>query len=170
MPETNIILPDAGGEELSTYDSYRAGNMPSDMAMMIRMVMAVRGFRACMDERLRRIGQSVSRMETLGAIVNMPGRRSQTEIAKRLRVEGATVTRMVDSLSREGLVERHPDPADRRVNLLSITPAGEEALRQMFAIHDDLRIEVLGDIPQADRAELRRMLDLMLARIDALDS
>lgn len=171
MTAGTLIGPDAVAEgEPSTFDSYRAGSIPGDMAMFITMVLFVRGFRAEMDERLRQMGQNVSRMETLGAIMNMAGPRSQAEIARRLRVEGATVTRMVDALSREGLVERLPDPADRRVNLLTITPAGEAALRAMFAIHDELRVDVLQDLPQADRAEMRRMLALMLARIDGQES
>lgn len=154
----------------STFERYRAGELPADIALMVKLVTTVRGFRARLDERLRQVGQSVSRMETLGAIMNMPGPCSQSAIARRLRVEGATVTRMVDVLSREGLVERLPDPTDRRVNLLSITPAGEEMLRQIFAIYDDMRDELLGDLATADRAELHRLLDLLLARVDKLET
>lgn len=150
-----------------TFATYRAGGSPPDVALMIKLVLTVRGFRGQLDERLRKIGHSVSRMETLAAIMNMADPKSQSDVARRLRVEGATVTRMVDILAREGLVERSPAANDRRVNLLSITPAGEQALVEIFTVYDHLRSHVLADLATEDRAALHRLLDTMLARIDA---
>jgi DNA-binding MarR family transcriptional regulator len=43
------------------------------------------------------------------------------------------VTRMIDLLSAEGLVERSPHPSDRRINLLRVTEQGEVELRRIFA-------------------------------------
>ncbi len=150
----------------STFEIYRAGETTIDIGLMVKLVLTVRGFRGQLDERLRRIGQSVSRMETLAAIMNMPGTKSQSDVARRLRVEGATVTRMIDILSREGLVERTPDPGDRRVNLLSITPAGEAALEEIFVVYDRLRGHVLAGVDESDRQEMHRMLDLILTAVD----
>ena len=53
--------------------------------------------------------------------------------ARRLRIEGATVTRMVDILSKEGLVRRSPDPGDRRAWRLYLTDASRPTLDQMQA-------------------------------------
>jgi len=153
--------------ERSAFEIYRAGETTPDISVMIKLVLAVRGFRGQLDERLRRIGQSVSRMETLGAIMNMPGAKSQSDVARRLRVEGATVTRMIDILSREGLVERTPDPGDRRVNLLSITPAGETVLEEIFTVYDSLRGHVLAGLGAGDQEELHRLLDLILTAVDS---
>ena len=150
-----------------SFETYRAGGVPQDVGLMVKLVLTVRGFRSQLDERLRRMGQSVSRMETLAAIMNMPGPRSQTDVARRLRVEGATVTRMIDILEKEGLVLRTPDPADRRVNLISITPAGEAVLAEIFAVYDQLRGHVLADLGLDEREEMHRLLDRMLARIDS---
>ncbi|MFC3102120.1 MarR family winged helix-turn-helix transcriptional regulator [Altererythrobacter lauratis] len=157
------------GEEQATsgFETYRAGGTTPDIALMVRLILTVRAVRGQLDERLRRIGQSASRMETLAAIMNMPDPKSQSDVARRLRLEGATVTRMIDVLSREGLVERAPDPADRRVNLLSITPAGEAALRDIFAVYDSLRDHVLADLDPAERAMLHDMLGRIIARVDA---
>lgn len=134
--------------------------------MLIKMSLIVRAFRTKMDEELRKIGQSCARMETLGAIVNMPGQKSQSDVAKRLRVENATITRMVDILSKEGLVCRTPDPADRRVNLLSVSPEGEEVLRQIFVVYDAVREHILTDVPEEEYDRLHDVFDQMLKRLD----
>lgn len=150
----------------SSFETYREGETTLEISMMVKMVLAVRGFRGKLDERLRKIGHSTSRMETLAAIMNMQGPKSQSDVAKRLQVEGATVTRMVDILSKEGLVERKPAPNDRRVNLLSITPEGEKAVAEIFTVYDAMRNHFLSDLSRDDMREMHRMFDLMMNRLE----
>lgn len=151
---------------VSNFEIYRQGGTTSSIRMLIKMVMVVRGFRNKMDEELRKIGHSCARMEALGAIMNMQGPKSQSDVARRLRVENATITRMVDILSKEGLVERTPDPEDRRVKLLSISPRGEEALREIFVVYDRVRAHILADVPAERYDELHDLFDDMLTRLD----
>lgn len=148
------------------FEIYREGGAPSSVRMLIKMVLVVREFRNRMDEELRKVGHSSARMETLGAIMNMPGQKSQTDVARRLRVESATITRMVDILSKEGLVSRDPDPTDRRVNLLNITPKGEEVLREIFVIYDAVREHILKDLTEDEYDRLHDIFSLMLKRLD----
>ena len=135
--------------------------------MMIRMVLVVRRFRNRMDERLRAIGQSTSRMEALGAIMNMKGPKSQRDVAKRLRVEGATITRIIDILGAEGLVARTVDPKDRRINLVEISPKGEAVLKEIFAIYDEVRDDIVEGLSADEKRVLSSALDRMLARLDS---
>lgn len=135
--------------------------------MMIRMVLVVRRFRNRMDERLRAIGQSTSRMEALGAIMNMKGPKSQRDVAKRLRVEGATITRIIDILGAEGLVARTVDPKDRRINLVEISPKGESVLKEIFAIYDEVRDDIVEGLSADEKRVLSSALDRMLARLDS---
>lgn len=150
----------------STFEIYKDGETTREIRTLIRMVLLVRGFRTKLDEELRKIGQTASRMEALGAILNMEGNPSQSDVARRLRIEGATITRMVDILSKEGMVERLPDPKDRRVNLLAITPKGEDALRDIFKVYDRLREHILEDISDEEIDELQRLINKMLKRLD----
>ncbi|HWK42482.1 MAG TPA: MarR family transcriptional regulator [Croceibacterium sp.] len=149
----------------NAFDLYKEGKTTREIRMLVQMVLLVRGFRNKMDEELRRIDQTASRMETLGAILNMEGNPSQSDVARRLQLEGATITRMVDILSKEGLVERLPDPGDRRVNLLSITPKGEEETRKIFAIYDMMRDHILEGISPEEIDEMQRLIDKMLKRL-----
>lgn len=150
----------------SSFDIYREGGTTRDISLLIKLVLMVRRFRNQLDEGLRRIDQSTARMEMLSAILNMQGPKSQTDLARRLRVEAATVTRMVDILGKEGLVERTPDPNDRRVNLLSISPKGEAVLEEIFRVYDRLRNHLLQDLAAEDVERMHAMVDLMTARLD----
>ena len=150
----------------SAFETFRDGGSTLDMSMMIKLTLCVRGFRGKLDEKLRKIGQSTSRMETLAAIMNMQGPKSQSDVAKRLQVEGATVTRMVDILSKEGLVERKPAPNDRRVNLLSITAEGEKAMQEIFVVYDEWRNHCLTDFSSDDMRDMHRLLNMLLGRLD----
>ncbi|MCW2819709.1 MAG: putative MarR-family transcriptional regulator [Marmoricola sp.] len=49
-------------------------------------------------------------------------------IAAKLAVDASVVSRQLAGLHRSGLVERGPDPADRRAELISLSPAGHERL------------------------------------------
>lgn len=149
-----------------TFEVYKGGDTTRDIKMLVNMVLLVRGFRNKLDEELRKIQQSTARMETLSAILNMQGDKSQSDVARRLRIEGATVTRMIDILSSEGLVERKPAPHDRRVNLISITPEGEEAVRRIFKVYDRVRNHILQDIAPEQVDMLSELIDTMLGRLD----
>ena len=150
----------------TSFEVYKDGGTTREIRMMIDMVLLVRGFRSKVDEELRKIGQSAARMETMAAILNMRGDKSQSDVARRLRIEGATVTRMVDILSKEGLVERTPDPHDRRVNLLSLTPAGESALEHIFEIYDRVRGHILHGMSDDQIDEITVVLENMIGRLD----
>ncbi len=152
----------------NSYDTYREGGTTLEISALIDMVLTVRGFRARLDERLRAINQSAARMETLAAIVNMHGPVSQRDLARRLRVEGATITRMIDVLSADGLVERSPHPTDRRINLLRVTEAGDAALRRIFRVYDMFRADLLKGISHEEIGELHRIIGLMLSRLDTM--
>ena len=150
----------------TTFDIYKQGGTTREIRMMVGLILLVRGFRSKVDEELRKIGQSAARMETLAAILNMPGEKSQSDVARRLRIEGATVTRMIDILSKEGLVERTPDPRDRRVNLLSLTPAGVSTVEHIFSIYDRVRGHLLEGMTPEQIDETTVLLEGLLGRLD----
>jgi MarR family transcriptional regulator for hemolysin len=147
-------------------DRYRSGTWTPEIDFTIRVVLAARRWRALVDERLRGIDQSSARMEALGTILNSPKLSAQVDVARRLRIEGPTLTRMLDSLERDGLVERMPDPNDRRTKLLQITPQGEEVLEKIFEITDVLRARLLAGVSSEMIALLNGFLGEMIERLD----
>jgi DNA-binding MarR family transcriptional regulator len=77
-----------------------------------------------------------------------------TELAASEALAQPTVTRVVDSLERRGLVERQPNPDDRRVVLVASTPAGREALAAARAWNSAQMRELLSDLDDREVAEL----------------
>ena len=155
------------GKPESTFEVYRRGESTRDIRLTINLVIVARRWRSLLDERLRLIGQSSARMEALAAIMNSPPLSAQVDIARRLRIEGPTMTRMLDMLEADGLVERLPDPGDRRTKQLRLTAEGEKALEEIFVIADEMRGRLLDGMPAERIDELNGVLDLLTERLDA---
>ncbi len=58
---------------------------------------------------------------------------SMRELAERLKSDPSNVTGLIDRLETRGLVERRPDPADRRIKGLALTSAGAKLRERLFA-------------------------------------
>jgi len=84
------------------------------------------------------------------------------EIANRMQVEGPHVTRQVQVLEKDGLVERVVDPADARARLIALTNRGQDAASQYLAVVLGWFAEALSDWPAADRRDLTRLLARMV--------
>ncbi len=83
------------------------------------------------------------------------------QLARRLKCEPSNVTGIVDRLEARGLVERRPDPADRRVKLAAATAEGRRVAR---SLQDSLRFarEPLAGLAEEERVALRDALRRML--------
>jgi len=79
---------------------------------------------------------------------------SQKELASILEVEPITVGRLVDKLEARELVKRCPDPNDRRIWRLALTPKAEPILKQMHVHREEFRKFLVAGI---DRSLLEAM-------------
>lgn len=84
--------------------------------------------------------------------------RRVSDLAAVLGNDVSTISRQVSHLAQLGLVERQVDPSDRRAQVLALTPAGENLLRELREQRDRLLDTVIGDWPRDDRAEFSRLL------------
>ena len=73
---------------------------------------------------------------------------------------------MVDQLERRGLVERRPDPTDRRVWLVASTEAGRRLVDDFYELDRSLRQELRKGITRRERQELAELLDRLGLNID----
>lgn len=153
-------------KQQSSFATTKDGEFPPEAKLTIALVLVARRWRSILDEKLRAIHQGTARMEALSAIYNSPEATSQVNIARRLRIEGPTLTRMIDSLEKDGLVERLADPEDRRTKKLQVTPSGEAALEEIFDIADTYRKRMLAGLSGEEIAMLNELLGGMLAKLD----
>ncbi|WP_171112175.1 MULTISPECIES: MarR family transcriptional regulator [Streptomyces] len=83
------------------------------------------------------------------------------KLAHKLKCEPSNVTGIVDRLESRGLVERRPDPADRRVKLAAATDDGRRVAR---SLRESLRFarEPLAGLSEEERLTLRDLLRRMV--------
>ncbi len=77
-------------------------------------------------------------------------------------VTSGTMTNRVDRLAVRGLVERHPDPSDRRGVLVRLTPEGKDAVDGAFAALLDAERDLLTGLSPQDQTELASLLRRLL--------
>jgi DNA-binding MarR family transcriptional regulator len=93
--------------------------------------------------------------------------RTQAAFAESIGADKTRIIGVLDELQDRGLIERRPDPADRRARLLSITPAGHRL--QARVQHDIQRSEerLLARLDPRDRAAFLRVLEILTEDRDA---
>lgn len=115
------------------------------------------GRRSSLYEHVDRAGYLVMRMlETLGPV-------NTHALAQALRLDASTVTRQITALERAGLVERRPDPADRRSSSIVLTADGR---RSMGVVEQERRRRIEALVSDWDDAGLTE-LGVVLARLNA---
>ncbi|WP_433615249.1 MarR family winged helix-turn-helix transcriptional regulator [Dactylosporangium sp. CA-139114] len=94
---------------------------------------------------------------------------TQLALANKLGIDRTVMTYLLDDLEKAGLIERKPDPADRRARHVLATEAGRATLcglqRKLRHVED----RVLGALPDEDRGRFREMLRAVAVDIDAHD-
>jgi DNA-binding MarR family transcriptional regulator len=93
----------------------------------------------------------------LTALVEQPVR-TQAALAQAINADKSRIISVLDDLQERGLIDRQPDEADRRVHLLSLTPAGDQLRRSVEAGIRRREEQVLAVLPPADREAFLRSL------------
>ena len=135
----------------------------------LRIVETSRLLRSLVEQRLKPYGMTRAQFATLGKLERQPGL-TQTEMAEMLEVQPIAMVRLIDQLSDEGLIERRADPADRRVNRLFLTAAGNAKLVSMASFKEELGAEVFAGIAGADLAQLLVTLDRVHQNIKSIQA
>ncbi|HEY5047318.1 MAG TPA: MarR family transcriptional regulator [Rhizomicrobium sp.] len=122
-----------------------------DIMMLLHDV--ARLMRVRFDQRARLRGMTRAQWVILARLERKPGL-SQNEMAAILEVEPISVGRLIDRLEARGLVERRPDPTDRRVRRLHLLAAAKPILDDISAQRDLLSAEILDDVAPETRTQL----------------
>jgi MarR family transcriptional regulator, lower aerobic nicotinate degradation pathway regulator len=82
----------------------------------------------------------------------------QRTLAGRIGLDTSTIGAVVDRLESRGLVERKVSPDDKRVRLLSVTPAGKKLLQGVMPAMLRAQDRMLAPLPKADRSKFMAMV------------
>ena len=110
------------------------------------------------NARLRVHGASVARLRALRMLASSPQPLRMRDLSEMLGVAARTTTALIDSLERDGLVERVRHPVDRRAFLLTLTPLGLTRHTEAEEVDRQALAAATGRLDPAERARLRELL------------
>jgi MarR family transcriptional regulator for hemolysin len=113
-----------------------------------------RMLRTYADQKTGRLGITRAQWTVLARLDRFDGLK-QSELAGMLDLQPITLTRLLDRLCANGLIERRPDPNDRRANRLYLTLAARPLLERLAVLGEELMATALAGV---DRAAVERML------------
>ena len=119
------------------------------------------------EPRLRAIGFSAGQMPVLGALKD--GKRmTQTELARLAQIEQPTMAQTLARMERDGIVQREPDPQDKRSSLVSLTPAALEKMGLAKEILVQGNEEALQGFDEAEVEMLSSLLHRVIVNLEAI--
>jgi DNA-binding MarR family transcriptional regulator len=83
---------------------------------------------------------------------------AQNEISRELNVSRTNITNLIDGLERDDLVERVPNPADRRVSYAQLTDRGRAVCEELMPTMTELMEDATRDFSTDERAQLKALL------------
>jgi DNA-binding MarR family transcriptional regulator len=89
-----------------------------------------------------------------------------TDLMRATMVSSGAITKRLDRLESAGLVERHPDPADRRGVLVRLTRTGKATIDDAIETHLANEARVLGALSASERAALDRLLRKLMVSLE----
>jgi DNA-binding MarR family transcriptional regulator len=143
-----------------TADRINGDRAPSTLAFLISQV----GIHASRQfaERISAVDLTPPLFRVLNLVDAAEGQ-SQQAIGAAIEVPASRMVALVDELEQRGLVERRPDPGDRRVRALHLTRKGKQTLARGRKIAKQHEEDLTRGLAAADR---RRMLDLLQTMVN----
>ena len=139
-------------------DERYIGYLVTDVARLMRTVF---------DRRVRRLGLTRAQWLVLTRLHRRPGL-NQSELADHLEIEKASAGRLIDRLELKGWIERRPDPHDRRVNRVHLTPKAERVHAAIWPVATTTVDDALGDLSAAERRVFADLLSRVKWKLQAL--
>ena len=137
----------------------------AELVFMAHAIQVARRYRSLLDEQLRSLRCGTSAMETMSVIARARHPLSQVEIANRMGIEGATLTRMLTLLENKRWVSRVPDPADGRAKQIALTEEGKKILRKVKRVGERFRHTLLDDLDETDLSTLNHAYQTVLKNL-----
>ncbi len=133
--------------------------MTESVRLSLRLLTTSRLIEREVDALFRaRFGSTIARFDFLSAL-DRHGALTLGEVSDYLLVSNGNVTQLRTRLSDDGLIETEQDENDRRVQRVRLTKRGESVFKQMAKAHAARVDSLLGELTNADKQALTRLLD-----------
>lgn len=121
------------------------------------LAMAAHRMRSRFEEELEPIGLQLKHCQVL-AMTNHFGPVPQQRLAESSCIDRTSMVGLLDEMERRDLVQRHPDPIDRRARRIHLTEHGQEMLAKANEIVRGIEDECLAPLSVEEREQLKEML------------
>ncbi|CAN5801131.1 hypothetical protein BH23ACT12_BH23ACT12_07520 [soil metagenome] len=108
-------------------------------------------------ERMAKLGMDPRHVMLLGLVAEEEGR-SQLALGRQMGTPPSRMVAFVDELEALGMLERHPNPMDRRMRTLYLTVKGRQTLEGVKAVSAEHERQITRGLTQPERKELIRLL------------
>jgi DNA-binding MarR family transcriptional regulator len=109
------------------------------------------------EERARSISRTLPQCKVLVRLEDNEGV-SQARLGEISELDPMTMVRIVDRMEADGLLERRPDPEDRRARCMYLTAKGRSLLDEVWRLAEETRAEVFAGVTRADRDVFMKVL------------
>ncbi|MFG2088717.1 MULTISPECIES: MarR family winged helix-turn-helix transcriptional regulator [unclassified Spirillospora] len=92
------------------------------------------------------------------AALDENGPSSQAALGRRTGIDRSDVVAALNELAGKNLVERSPDPSDRRRNVITLTPDGSRHLNELQEVVDQVQDDLLAALTPSERDQLTDLL------------
>ena len=137
----------------------------SDPSMGHLMHWAARLFRRLADRRLEPLGLSSGHLPVLTALI-ANGAMSQKALTEHAAIEQPTMAATLARMERDAIIERQPDPHDKRSSLFSLTLVTRQKVGALQAAVEGMNADALAGLAEADRERFRHMLHTVIATLE----
>lgn len=132
------------------------GPSPSDLRSLLHS--ACRALRRNWMQQLQPWDLTPFQGRALNRLARNGGQLRLGELAKQLRIAPRSATEVVDQLEQKGLVERVPDPSDRRARLACLLPQGERVLEDIANRKGESAQTFFAPLSQEEQDQLAALL------------
>jgi MarR family transcriptional regulator, transcriptional regulator for hemolysin len=119
--------------------------LPITREIAVNIMDVARMLRTYADQRARQFGISRAQWVVLIRLDRQEGLK-QSELAEILDLQPISLTRLLDRLAENGLIERRADPNDRRANRLYLKPAARPLIAELAALGNNMMADVLAGL------------------------
>ncbi len=145
----------------------KAGSSPLRHGFLIHDVSRLR--RTAMDRLMKPMGITRSQWWVLTNLSRHEGDAlTQVELSRLLDVGKVTVGGLIDRLEENGLVERMPDPQDRRVRRITVSAKGRQLVEEMQAVAMEINESSMKGVTHEEQKVLIKVLSRMKENLLAL--
>jgi DNA-binding MarR family transcriptional regulator len=154
--------------EISDMESRLTEDHHQSLHLWLRMLSCTLRIESEIRGKLRsEFAITLPRFDLMSQLERYPQGLRMGELSRRMMVTGGNITGITDQLQQENLVERIPDPLDRRAYCVRLTPSGRRAFRKMARLHEGWISSLLEGVSSSEKEKLIRLLSRLKQYLNA---